>query len=178
MSEAIEQVAPRRLPLEDVHLRAGATLAQRDGWLVPVAYGGAAAEYEAVRGDGAGLIDSSARGRIEVSGREAVQFLNGLITNDVKTLAPGASMLAAFPNPQGRLLAFARVVRRGDDETFLFDTEPATHATVLKNLERFTLAGDFKVRDLTGETIALSVQGARAAEIVRAVLGEDAAQVA
>jgi len=48
----------------------------------------AVVEYEAVRGGGAGLFDLSARGRIEVRGAEAVQFLNGLITNDVKTLAP------------------------------------------------------------------------------------------
>jgi folate-binding protein YgfZ len=177
MSETLEQVAARRLPLEESHLRAGATLAGRDGWLLPADYGDAAAEYEAVRGDGAGLIDLSARGRVEVSGREAVQFLNGLVTNDVKALAPGASMPAAFPNPQGRLLAFARVIRPRDEELFIFDTEAATHGVVLKNLERFTLAGDFRVKDLTGATAQLSVQGARSSEIVRGALGEEAAHV-
>jgi folate-binding protein YgfZ len=178
MSETIEQIAARRLPLEETHRRAGASLVERGGWLVPAAYGDAATEYEAVRGGrGAGLFDLSARGRIEVSGREAVQFLNGLITNDVKALASGAWMSAAFPNPQGRLLAVARVVRVGDAETFLFDTEAATHASVLRNLERFTLAGDFKVRDLTEETAQLSLQGARAVEIVRRTLGDSAAQI-
>lgn len=178
MSETIEQVAARRrLPLEGTHRRAGAFLVERDGYSLPANYGDAAAEYEAVRGgDSAGLIDLSARGRVEVSGREAVQFLNGLVTNDVKTLAPAAWMSAAFPNPQGRLLAAARVVRASDAETFLFETEAATHATMLRNLERFTLAGDFKVRDLTDETAQLSVQGARAAEVVRRVLGGSASR--
>ena len=32
--------------------------------------------------------------------------------------------------------------------TFLIDTEAATHATVLKTIERFTLAGDFRVNDI------------------------------
>ena len=68
-------------------------------------------------------------------------------------------------------------MRPRNEELFIFDTEPATHATVLKNLERFTLAGDFKVRDLTPETAQLSVQGALSAEIVRAALGEEAASV-
>src|SRR5436309_993912 len=81
---------------------------------------------------------------------------------------------AAFPNPQGRLVAAARVFRRGD--AFLFDTEPATYERVLRSLERFTLAGDFRVRDLTRETAQLSVQGARASEIVRAALGGSAAE--
>ena len=129
------------------------------------------AEYEAVRGGGAGLFDLSARGRVEVSGAEAVPFLNGMLTNDVAGLGEGAWMHAAFPNPQGRLLASTRVLRRGG--AFLFDTEAATYPAVLKHLERFTLAGDFRVRDLTRETTLLSVQGPHAAEIVTAATGED-----
>jgi folate-binding protein YgfZ len=178
MSETAEQVAARRLPLEEAHRRAGAALVERGGWLLPANYGAAGAEYEAVRGGGAGLFDLSARGRVEVSGREAVQFLNGLVTNDVKALAPGAWMLAAFPNPQGRLVAFARVARAGAEEVFTFDTEPETRERVLGSLERFTLAGDFKVRDLSGETSHLSVQGAGARAVVASALGEAAAGIA
>jgi folate-binding protein YgfZ len=134
------------------------------------------AEYEAVRGGGAGLFDLSERGRIEVSGAEAVMFLNGMLTNDVARLEEGAWMHAAFPNPQGRLVASTRVLKRGG--AFLFDTEAATYPAVLKHLERFTLAGDFRVRDLTAETALLSVQGARSAEFVGAALGAEAAETA
>ena len=131
------------------------------------------AEYEAVRGGGAGLFDLSTRGRIEVSGAEAVQFLNGMLTNDVATLEEGAWMHAALPNPQGRLVAATRVLKRGG--AFLFDTEETTYPAVLKHLERFTLAGDFRVRDLTAETALLSIQGARAPEFVGAALDAEAA---
>src|SRR5215203_1838975 len=130
-----------------------------------------AAEYEAVRGGGAGLFDLSAGGRVEVSGGEAVMFLNGMLTNDVAGLEEGAWMHAAFPNPQGRLLASTRVLRDGG--RFLFDTEPATYPVLLKTLGRFTLAGDFRVRDLTSETALVSLQGARAADVLGEVLGED-----
>ena len=121
---------------------------------------------------GAGLFDLSSRGRIEVSGGEAVQFLNGMLTNDVAGLEDGAWMRAAFPNPQGRLIASARVLRRGD--AFVFDTEAAVYARVLKYLERYTLAGDFRVRDLTRETALVTVQGARARELVGSALGAQA----
>src|SRR5688500_6101483 len=146
------------------------------GASVPASYGDAAAEYEAVRGGGAGLFDLSSRGRVEVSGAEAVTFLNGMLTNDVARIEDGAWMHAAFPNPQGRLVAAVRVLREGP--RFLFDTEPATCAALLKLLERFTLAGDFRVRDLTRETALLSLPGARASEVVGAVLGDDAARLA
>jgi folate-binding protein YgfZ len=129
----------------------------------------AMAEYAAVRDGGVGLIDLSARGRISVSGSEAVMFLNGLITNDLKTLEENRWMPAAFPNVQGRLLAAVRVIRRADD--LLLDTEAATREKVIKIIERFTLAGDFKVKDLTHEIRQISLQGRRAAEIVGKIFG-------
>ena len=47
------------------------------------------------------------------------------------------------------MLAIVRVMRRG--EAFLFETEEATYAAVLQNLQRFTMAGDFKVNDFTDD---------------------------
>lgn len=87
------------------------------------------------------------RGLIAVWGKESVQFLNGMITNDVATLEDGAQMIAAFPNAQGRLVAMVRV--RRDGERFLFETEGITREKVFNNLFRFTFAGDFFVEDLS-----------------------------
>jgi folate-binding protein YgfZ len=161
--------------LEAAHEVAGATMRETAEGRVAAHYGDAAAEYAAVR-EGAGLADLSLRGRIEVSGGEAVQFLNGMVTNDVARLEDGEWFEAAFPNPQGRLLARSRVFRRGD--AFLFDTEGQTRAVMLKHLERFTLAGDFHVRDLAQERALITVQGPRAARVVAEVLGEKGAPVA
>jgi len=132
-------------------------------------------EYSAVRNGGAGLIDLSARGRLLVSGSEAVAFLNGLITNDMKTLAVNSWMPAVFPNVQGRLLAAVRVIHR--DDGFLIDTETATQETVLKLVERFTMAGDFHVTDVTSTMATFSIQGKGAEEVIRTVLGDAAAKV-
>jgi folate-binding protein YgfZ len=175
MSEAVEEALIHSSPLDEIHRRAGAHLETRQGWLVPASYGDVAAEYKAVREGGAGLSDLSSRGRIEIGGTEAVLFLNGLVTNDVKALSDGAWMAAAFPNVQGRMLAAARVLHDGD--TFMFDTEPRTREQIVKTLGRFTMAGDFKLTDVTRETALVSLQGARAREVVRAVLGAEAAQV-
>ncbi|MEP7212467.1 MAG: glycine cleavage T C-terminal barrel domain-containing protein [Acidobacteriota bacterium] len=112
--------------------------------------------YNAVRGGSVGYF-AQKRGLIAVHGNEAVQFLDGLISNDVKTLENGMSMLAAFPNAQGRLVALVRVVRHG--ETFLFDTEEATHEKVFNNLFRFTYAGDFFVEDISDNFRFVSVFG-------------------
>ncbi|HEX3101151.1 MAG TPA: glycine cleavage T C-terminal barrel domain-containing protein [Pyrinomonadaceae bacterium] len=102
--------------------------------------------YDHIRSGRAGFYETK-RGLIAIWGKEAVQFLDGLISNDMKTLEDSGQMLAAFPNAQGRLLAAVRVQRQG--ERFLFETEEATHEKVFQNLFRFTFAGDFFVEDLS-----------------------------
>ncbi len=103
-------------------------------------------DYNHIRSGGSGFHEQK-RGLIAVWGKEAVQFLDGLISNDMKTLEDGAQMLAAFPNAQGRLLAVVRVLKQGD--RFRFETEDATREKVFNNLFRFTYAGDFFVEDLS-----------------------------
>ena len=133
--------------------------------------------YEAVREGGVGLIDRFPRGRIRVSGSEATMFLNGLMTNDVKSLAENRWMPSVFPTVQGRLIGVVRVIR-GNDLSFLIDTERASHDAVLKTISRFTLAGDFKVADLTDETALLSVQGKGAVTLVEKVFDKPFADLA
>src|SRR5215472_13844730 len=165
MSEAITQST---LALAAEHQRLRASFGERDGWMVPLSYGDPGAEYRAVRSGPAGLIDLSMHGRLLVSASEAVQFLNGLISNDMKTLALDRWMPAVFPNVQGRLVAAVRVIHRTDG--FLIDTEAVTHDATRKIVERFTFAGDFKVADLTDQAVLISLQGAAAGDILRRAL--------
>jgi folate-binding protein YgfZ len=166
----VEQLVLNSIPLEPVHSLYGVNFRDEDGWRVPANYGDTEAEYRTVREGGAGLIDLSPRGRILVSGSEAVMFLNGLITNDMKTLDERRWMAAVFPTVQGRIIAAVRIFRTADG--FLLDTEPRTHQTVLKTIERFTLAGDFRVTDVTNSTVMLTVQGQTAQQIVSTVAAE------
>lgn len=133
-------------------------------------------QYHAVRHGGAGWRQLSERGLIEVSGSEAVPFLNGMITNDVKTLEDGHWMTAAFPNVQGRLIAFVRVLNRGG--SYLFETEAATHGPVFQALHRFTFAGDFKVTDLTETHSLFTIQGAGATRVVANMFDPETANLA
>lgn len=105
-------------------------------------------KYNKIRGGGTGVYEQP-RGLIAVWGKEAAQFLDGLISNNVKGLADGDEMMAAFPNAQGRLIAVVRVLRRED--RFLFETEAASREKVFQNLFRFTFAGDFFVEDLSDD---------------------------
>ncbi|HKX31822.1 MAG TPA: aminomethyltransferase family protein [Blastocatellia bacterium] len=126
-------------------------------------------EYEALR-HGAGVIDLSAAGKLQVSGKNAVQFLNGLVSNDVKALPAGAGVLAAFPNLQGKLVALCRIYNLGPH--LWLELDPSNREKVLKNLSRFVPAGEFFLTDVTDQYNLISVQGPRAAELIAAVTGE------
>jgi len=112
--------------------------------------------YTSIREGRAGFYQQK-RGWVSVHGKEAIQFLDGMITNDMKTLEDGGQMLAAFPNAQGRLIAVVRVLRQGN--RFLFETEETTREKLHQNLFRFTFAGDFFVEDLSEQFSYFEVFG-------------------
>ena len=51
---------------------------------------------------------------IEIGGEDAVEFLQGQLTQDVESVPLDGGLLAAWCNPKGRVLVTLRVTRRGD----------------------------------------------------------------
>jgi folate-binding protein YgfZ len=89
------------------------------------------------------------RGLMAVWGKEATQFLNGMVTNDVRKLQDGEQISAAFANAQGRLQAVVRIKKIS--EKLIIETEAATHQKIFQHLFKFTMAGDFFVEDLSAK---------------------------
>ena len=135
---------------------------------MPENYGNVRDEYDALR-ESAALLDFSPAGKLEVSGKNAVQFVNGLVTNDVKALQVGEGVLAAFLNVQGKVVALGRFYQTGTG--LLIETEPERREVIFKNLSRFVPAGDFSVNDASGNYALLSLQGPRAALLLASFAG-------
>jgi folate-binding protein YgfZ len=70
-----------------------------------------------------------------------------------------------------------RLTDREGVPSFLVDTERVAHEAVVTTLKRFTLAGDFRVTDLSAEMIGLSVQGKDAPIAVEQTLSHDVAHL-
>src|ERR1700693_5350200 len=81
---------------------AGATSITPCGIELPEAYGDPAAEYDAVR-HGVGLIDHGNMGVLEITGRDRAAFLHAMLSNDVKSRAPGQGCQAAFLDVHGKV---------------------------------------------------------------------------
>lgn len=153
-------------PLHPAQMKLGARFAEVFGIEEGAFYSDPMHEYEAVR-NSAGLIDMSSGGAIKIGGKEAIQFLNGLVTNNVKTLEKGKGIHAAFLTGHGKVRAFCRILGLGDE--FLVLTDPQTHENVFNYVFPFTYAGDFKVEDVSGHNRIISVQGSRALEVMKEV---------
>jgi glycine cleavage system T protein len=168
MSETTREIS-KQSPLHETETRIGASFGEVFGWNMARSFGDKSREYKAVRFQ-VGLIDLSYSGAIRVGGKEAIQFLNGLVTNDVKSLVKGKGMRAAFLTGHGKVRALCRIFGLGDE--FLIINDPQTHDKVLKYVYPFSYAGDFQVEDVSEKNRILSVQGPSSLQVMKEVCFE------
>src|SRR6266699_1129060 len=113
--------------------------------------------------NGAALLDLSSRGRIRVTGEDRARLLHAMTTNHVQQMKPGDGIYAFFLNAQGRILADAYILCFEDH--FLLDTEPQTRAAVREHLDRYIIADDVMLEDITEQTFAFGLEGPKAVEV-------------
>jgi folate-binding protein YgfZ len=157
----------RSLPLEAVHLDAGATLDQWGGAQVALSYGDAPTAALRARTGGA-LWDRSHRSTLRVSGPDRASWLQGMITNDVLKLAVGEGCRAAVVTSKGRMVAEIQVHRRQDElwlETSADRAEP-----LLTHLNRFIIMEDCQVEDRSTQFALLSLVGPHSTERLRGIV--------
>ena len=114
----------------------------------------------------AGVLDVSSRSRVCITGSDGQRFINGQVTNNVKDLKVGQGCYAALVTAKGKLQSDLFVYRLRDE--LLLDFEPGLTAAVMERLERFVIADDVQVVDVSALYGMFTVQGPRSAEVTRA----------
>ena len=157
-----------RFPLHDLHAAAGATFITPCGIELPDSYGDPAAEYAAVR-RGVGLIDHGNMGVLEVTGRDRASFLHAMLSNDVKSLAPGQGCQAAFLDVHGKVqvLLFVWVL----EEEILVVTPGGMPTKTNEALDRYLFSEKAYFRDATGELSLLMLAGPEAPALAERLAG-------
>jgi folate-binding protein YgfZ len=122
------------------------------------------AGYQALRQSSA-QIDLASRGRIKVSGDDRARLLHAMTTNHVQGLVPGAGCYAFFLNAQGRILADANVLCF--DDHLLLDVEPESRAFLMEHLDKFIIADDVTLEDLSASTLSIGIEGPQAEIAIR-----------
>lgn len=110
----------KRTPLYHAHQQLGARLVEFGGWEMPVQYQGIIQEHQAVR-TASGLFDICHMGEVAFSGPDAEAFLNHLLTNDTRKLAPGQGQYSLMCNPAGGVV----------DDLYLYRTAPDSFLAII-----------------------------------------------
>lgn len=148
--------ATKQSPFRDLEVAAGATFGEWFGRELPARFADPLLEHRAVRA-GAGLLDLSYRGILELTGKDRTRFLNGMVTNDVRSLKPGSGLYAAMLNTHGKLIADMRIYALAD--AYWLELHGELIPKVREALERHLIADQVEVRDRSAEFVVIALQG-------------------
>lgn len=127
-----------------------------------------AAEYETLT-ERCGLIDRSERGKLALTGEQALEFLNGQVTNELADLQVGHGRYAAFLTHKGKMLGDLRVLAAGEPaeqpSELLLDTERVALQMLFDMIRRFKVGYRVELHKRTLERSLLSLVGPDADDV-------------
>jgi aminomethyltransferase len=162
----------KRTALFSAHQKLGAKLIDFGGWEMPVQYTSITDEHLAVR-NAAGIFDISHMGEVTVSGAAAAEFLNQLLTNDIKKLTPGLGQYTLMCNERGAVIDDLYAYHLCGDVYFLIINASRVEADVawLKSQwEKFPQRSELTLTDASHNYAAVAVQGPRANDFINDVI--------
>jgi folate-binding protein YgfZ len=115
---------------------------------------------------GCGIYDLSDRAKLELTGTDRVRWLNGMVTNNVRDLAPNRGVYAFLLNPQGRILGDLYAYHRGG--SLLLDTDQSQLEKLLAIFDKYIVMDDVEVANRSQQLTAVGVAGPHAREILKA----------
>lgn len=153
---------PKKTPLYDAHVNAGARMIDFGGWLMPVYYKGIVEEHKKVR-ERVGLFDLCHMGEAKISGPGALEFLQKITTNDVSTLNIGQAQYTLLCYPDGGIVDDILVCKAKDGYFLVLNASNTD-----KDLEwiRSHEEDGVEIRDMSPDTALLAIQGPDSAALL------------
>lgn len=159
-------------PLNDEHVRLGATFTDFGGWNMPVRYGSDLDEHHAVR-KSAGLFDISHMGELRVTGPEAAKFLDELLVSNIGILKIGQAKYTMICAKDGGIIDDL-IVYRLDLEDFMVVANASNRHAVLVAMQNQADRGyKMELQDQTEDWGLIALQGPKAVEILQAKISVD-----
>lgn len=167
------EAAPlKRTPLYDEHRALGARLVEFSGWEMPVQYSGILEEHRAVR-ERAGLFDVSHMGEFRVEGPGALDFLQGLVPNNVSRLGDGQALYTQICNEQGGTLDDLLIYRLGDERYMAVVNAGTMEGDWNWFTKQAAGSSDVALTNVSDQTGLIALQGPRALEILQPLTETD-----
>lgn len=156
----------QRTPLFDRHVALGAKLADFGGWEMPIEYSGTVGEHTAVR-ESVGVFDVSHMGKVRITGPGALDFVNGIVANDLQRIADGQAQYSMVCTADGGIIDDLIVYRFGPEDIFIVPN--ASNAGAVVSAFRAAAPPEVQVVDQHHDLGIIAVQGPRAADVLAAL---------
>lgn len=159
------------LPLTQKHIDLGARMVDFAGFNMPISYSGLVEEHNTVR-QNVGIFDVSHMGEFIVKGKEALEFVQSVCSNDASKLKIGQAQYSCIPNDQGGIVDDLLIYRLAEDmcgegeKAFML----VVNAGNIKkdwNWLSEKHAHDCRLIDISGQTGLLAVQGPNATKVLQ-----------
>lgn len=171
----------KKVVLNDVHVELGAKMVDFAGYNMPVQYAGIIEEHLNVRNN-VGVFDVSHMGEFIVKGKEALNFLQKVTSNDVSKLKIGQIQYSCIPNLMGGIVDDLLVYRLNEDKCA--DGENAYMLVVnASNIEKdWDWFESFRpesvvMEDISGRTSLLAIQGPNAIKALQPLTDIDLSSI-
>ena len=160
----------RRTPLYTVQKALGAKFTSFGGWELPVSYTDIIAEHQLVRNQ-AGLFDVSHMGEILITGKDAITFVNKIITNDIAPVPANKILYSPMCYENGTVVDDILIYKFSDEELLLV----VNAGNIEKDDKwiRSQIAGNVMVDNLSDKYVQLALQGPESEAIIKKILDED-----
>jgi folate-binding Fe-S cluster repair protein YgfZ len=106
-----------------------------------------AAATAGFRPERGGLFDLSARAKLRISGADRLRYLNGQISNDLRKATEITAIHACVLTAKGKINADVFIT--ADADSFLVDSEAKMREALAARLERYVIADDVQIDDVT-----------------------------
>ena len=141
-----------------------------DGWSLVSHYNDSVQEHLAVR-NGLGIIDVSHRGRLRLTGTERAEYLHRIVSNEVTKLPSGGGNYAMILTNRGKIIADMNVIVAEDYIDLI--TDAIAKEDLHRNLDKYLIADDVEINDITAETGIILVSGVNSGLFIESLLGID-----
>ena len=161
----------QKTPFHGIHVALGAKMVPFAGFEMPVQYPtGITVEHKTVR-ESCGVFDVSHMGEFEVTGKDAVPFVNFVTTNDVAALAIGQVHYSTILNERGTIEDDCLVYRFADK--LMMVVNASNRAKDLAHITKYAGKFDVKLRDVSDDIALLALQGPQTASILQPLTRTD-----
>jgi len=147
----------KNLFLHKYHSNNGAEFTNIQDFSIPSDYGNVVDEINAINKTVA-LLDRSYLGKILVKGKDSLDLLNRISTNDLQYLSIGTVCDTIFVTPKGRLIDYCRIINIGENQYVLICSFSKT-GYLLDWINRFIILEDVQISDVSDENIWLTLLG-------------------